>query len=82
MSLKADNPHDLMKAHEAENMATIAETIFHASLVRKESRGIHHREDFPEKDDVKWKTWLYLKNDQGKIRFWVEGVYGKTFLEL
>jgi succinate dehydrogenase/fumarate reductase flavoprotein subunit len=40
--------------------------------LREESRGLHHREDFPERDDINWNTWMYLKNEQGKMQFWVE----------
>jgi succinate dehydrogenase/fumarate reductase flavoprotein subunit len=71
--IRAANSHELMKAHEANNMATVAEMLLRASLLRAESRGLHHREDFPERDDINWKTWLYLKNEQGKMQFWVEG---------
>lgn len=79
-SIVATNSHDLMKAHEASNMATIAEITLRASLLREESRGMHYREDFPARDDVNWKKWLYVRNEGGKLWFWVEDEQGVRIL--
>lgn len=72
--VKAADPHDLVKAHEAANMALIGEMILRASLIRTESRGAHYREDFPRPDDDRWLKILCLREDAGEMRFWTEPV--------
>ena len=42
-------------ALDLDNMLVISEMIAMAGIERKESRGAHAREDFPERDD---KTWM------------------------
>ena len=39
-------------ALDLKNLLTVSEAITHAALERKESRGAHFREDYPEKDDA------------------------------
>jgi succinate dehydrogenase/fumarate reductase flavoprotein subunit len=36
---------------EAANMCLVAELILTSGILRKESRGAHYREDFPQKSD-------------------------------
>ncbi|MEW6095124.1 MAG: L-aspartate oxidase [bacterium] len=43
---------------ELQNMLTIARFIQKAALMREESRGVHFRNDFPEKNDAKFKTHI------------------------
>ncbi len=40
---------------ELQNMLTVARIIIEAALEREETRGVHLRTDFPERDDVHWK---------------------------
>lgn len=42
---------DLVEAMELENLLINASTTIHSAEKRKESRGAHSREDFPDRDD-------------------------------
>ena len=42
---------ELVEALELQNLAIVAETILTSALNRKESRGAHSREDYPQRDD-------------------------------
>lgn len=45
----AADPHELMIWYEARSAASVAEATLLAALERRESRGGHYREDYPEK---------------------------------
>ncbi|MDP3063222.1 MAG: FAD-binding protein [Chloroflexota bacterium] len=53
-NLAAQKPFDRIEAMELWNMLTVAEMEARAALMRRESRGCHYREDFPERDDEHW----------------------------
>jgi L-aspartate oxidase len=40
---------------ELQNLLTIARLMIGAALVRQESRGVHFRSDFPERNDARWQ---------------------------
>jgi succinate dehydrogenase/fumarate reductase flavoprotein subunit len=61
--VKAENPHQLVRYHEARAMALGAEMTQRASLFRTETRGAHIREDCPETDDKNWLKWTAIKKD-------------------
>ena len=52
-------------AMELKHMITVAEAIARAAKERKESRGGHFREDFPEKSDVFGKVNISIKQASG-----------------
>ncbi|WP_197463014.1 FAD-dependent oxidoreductase [Microbulbifer thermotolerans] len=62
--LLADDRHKLRLAHETENMIITAEMKIRASLMRKESRCSHYRLDYPEVDDVNWRAWINIWQDE------------------
>ncbi|OXI46992.1 fumarate reductase/succinate dehydrogenase flavoprotein subunit [Burkholderia aenigmatica] len=70
-SIKADHPHELMRAAEVRAIRDCAEMAARASLFRTESRwGLyHHRVDFPQRNDAEWfcHTWL-RKGADGAMR--------------
>jgi succinate dehydrogenase/fumarate reductase flavoprotein subunit len=50
--------HGLAKAHACRATVLCAEMFFRASIERKETRGWHIREDYPQRDDKNWLKWL------------------------
>jgi succinate dehydrogenase/fumarate reductase flavoprotein subunit len=65
--LKANDPHELRHAIETKNMILNAEMKLRAGLARKESRGNHYREDYPNRDD-NFLTWIKLRDVDGEMR--------------
>ncbi len=71
--MKANNPHELMRALEVSVIRDCAEMAARASLFRKESRwGLyHHRVDYPLRNDAEWFCHCHLKKDEngGMVSF-------------
>jgi fumarate reductase (CoM/CoB) subunit A len=59
--------NDLLDALEITKMLDVAELVTKSAILRRESRGAHYREDFPETDD-NWKKSIVF-NKSGRIRF-------------
>ncbi|WP_408734249.1 fumarate reductase/succinate dehydrogenase flavoprotein subunit [Paraburkholderia bannensis] len=69
-AIKANNPHELMRAAEVRAIRDCAEMAARASLFRTESRwGLyHHRVDYPQRDDANWFCHTDLRKDaSGKM---------------
>ena len=58
---------DLLEAREVGYLLDCAETTVAAALARKESRGAHSREDFPDRDDVNFLTHSLATKRDGAI---------------
>jgi succinate dehydrogenase / fumarate reductase flavoprotein subunit len=58
------------EALELDNLMGCAMATAVSGLTRKESRGAHSREDFPERDDENWQkhSLYYLKGDKASKR--------------
>ncbi|QCT00789.1 L-aspartate oxidase [Paenibacillus algicola] len=51
--------------YEFANLLTSSLLVIQGALYREESRGAHYREDFPERDDMKWRKHIVQGRDQG-----------------
>ncbi|MBM4054531.1 MAG: L-aspartate oxidase [Planctomycetes bacterium] len=45
---------------ELQNMLLVASLIVSSANKRKESRGVHHRTDYPQTDDIHWKKHIVV----------------------
>lgn len=72
--LCAKDWHYLSACNEVKSMVTSAEMFFRASMERKESRGWHIREDFPEMDNKKWLKWIIIQNRKDEMVISTENI--------
>ncbi len=56
-----------IEALELDNLMATALATAHAAIYRTESRGAHSREDFPERDDVKWLTHTLYQGEAHRM---------------
>lgn len=61
-TVSTTSPKDLTKSVTTEIMLNMAKLITKASLMRKESRGPHYREDYPEIKS-EFSNWISIKAD-------------------
>ena len=54
---------DQPEAWELQNMLTVSYLMIKSELAREESRGVHLRTDFPERNDEKWKCHQYFSGE-------------------
>ncbi len=48
---------------ECQNMLTVAGLMAHAAKERKESRGVHYRQDYPDRDDKNYARHIELRRE-------------------
>jgi len=56
-----ENNVELMSILEFQNAQLIAEAMVVSAMHRRESRGVHYREDFPKKDDKRYSGASYIR---------------------
>ncbi len=54
---------ELFRALAIPKMLDVGEMVAHAALQRKESRGSHFREDYPERDDKNWEKPINISKE-------------------
>lgn len=74
--LKAKDMRDLYKALEVQNMILVGELAARAALIRTESRQLHRRSDYPEKDNENWLKQIVIKREDaiGRAKFTGRGI--------
>jgi L-aspartate oxidase len=53
---------------ESTNLLTVSAALIAAASRREETRGSHWREDFPERDDARWRQHLVTTLQDGRLR--------------
>jgi succinate dehydrogenase / fumarate reductase flavoprotein subunit len=72
--------HDLAKANACRSMVLCAEMFFKGSLARKETRGWHIREDYPNRDDKNMLKWInFQKGKDGEMAMSFTNVPMETY---
>lgn len=59
---------DLVEALELGCLLDVSEAIVEGAIARKESRGAHLREDYPDRDDVEWLNHTLAYRTSGGIQ--------------
>jgi succinate dehydrogenase / fumarate reductase, flavoprotein subunit len=63
----AEDFHMLGLCHDLRNMTCCSEIYMKSALERKETRGWHVREDYPERDDQNWRKWITARLENGRF---------------
>ncbi len=72
---------DLVETLELDNMLPQAQCTVHGAANRKESRGAHMHENFPDRDDKTWMKHTLCWVDQGKIKIDYRAVHEYTLTD-
>ena len=62
---------ELMETIELDYLLDMSESTVASALARKESRGAHSRQDFPERDDADWMkhSFAFKNGNSATLRY-------------
>ncbi len=72
--VKGKNLRSWIKALECINLAWVGEMVARSALERRESRGQHHREDYPNRDDENWLKWVIVLKEGDTVVHKIEPI--------
>lgn len=73
--LRAQDLRTLICSLECSNLSWVGEMVARCALERKESRGQHSREEYPNRDDENWLRWIVLSKDGERVRHTIEPIH-------
>lgn len=65
--LGVEGPSELVEYLELENLLLVGEMLATVARERTESRGGHHREDYPARDDGQWLRRIAVRSVEGRM---------------
>jgi len=69
-----DDEENIALTMEIKSSLLVCEAIIRSALMRQESRGAHHRSDFPNIDDEKWKVNIYCRKEGRTMKLFKDKV--------